>query len=482
MKCLLCKNCCANQEDNFNNEMIINDEEKNDNIANEQYNKKICQICASAIDKYPSILKRMSNVELYYLCENFLARDKFNEKKRSDKEIANKLISFAKGECVDWNDIKKLKENDNFDFLKNNIKDKDKNIKELGIGAEKAIFSLKKQHLLPSKNENNNITFAIVNGYSNYFSAEQKGEIGYMAYDYFIICTKILLSLFARQTKYYNTFIMKEIKCDKQLNCKEIDIRYKDDYIPLIEAEFENISNNEKHKEIARELFFGHFDHSSINSYTDRRHNSPNLEPYLHKNRMLDKNGKIIDIDLCWAKPVEKKDFDQILGFVRKTQAFDLSEIFSNLKKNLTISPKMIAYHTLMELKKYDFKDFNDDKHADCIKETLKAYQRLLSATKDNFAEIDKDVVKICENQLTIYNEYLEKIDKYSLKDFENDFQEEQKQITVEINKYSKMKRTIKGMTKKTTIPLSVCCNDVSKINKKDNNKKKGNLFVVKKW
>ena len=468
MDCL-CKNCCANQEDDVNNEMIINDEEKNDNnIANEQYNKKICQICASAIDKYPSILNRISNVELYYLCENFIARDKFNVKHRSNEETVNKLISFAKGECVDWNDIKKLKENNNFDFLKNHIKDK--NIKKLGIGAEKAIFSLKKQHLLPSKNENNNITFAIVNGVSNYFSAEQKGEIGYMAYYDSIICTKILLSLFARQTKYYNTFIMKAIKCDKQLNCNEIDIKYKDDYIHLIQAEFDNISNNEKHKEIARELFFHHFDHSSINSYTDRCYNSHNLEPYLHKNRMLDKNGKIIDIDLCWAQPVKKEDFNQIFDFVKKTKAFNLNEIFTNLKKDLTISPKLITYHALMELSKYDFKDFNDDKHADCIKETLKAYQSLLSATKDNFAKIDKDIVAICEKQLKLYDDYIAKIDEYSLKDFEKDFQEEQEQITSKINNYHSMSVIIKGKTKKEYIPLKECNNAGAN----NNNEEKG--------
>ena len=144
MDCLLCKNCCANQEDDVNNEMIINDDEKNDNIANEQYNKKICQICASAIDKYPSILNRISNVELYYLCENFLARDKFNVKHRSNEETVNKLISFAKGECIDVDDIHLL-EQINDDDLEKCVNNKRDDIKLLGEGADNAIYSCKKK-------------------------------------------------------------------------------------------------------------------------------------------------------------------------------------------------------------------------------------------------------------------------------------------------------------------------------------------------
>ena len=101
--------------------------------------------------------------------------------------------------------------------------------------------------------------------------------------------------------------------------------------------------------------------------------------------------------------------------------------------------------------------------HANSIKYTLKTYQRLLSATKENFKEIDSDIVKICEKQLTIYNEYLEKIDKYTLKDFENDFQQEQKQITSKINQYYPMEGIIKGKTKKPEpIPLKGCNNNVA--------------------
>ena len=256
---------------------------------------------------------------------------------------------------------------------------------------------------------------------------------------------------------------MKEICNNKQIR-KEMpkNTQCRNDTLTAI---FENIDKNEQHKEVARQLFFRMYDHFKIYQHgcLDLVFNEKYINP-LYRNKCLDNNGKIIDIDLCWAEPVKKKDFDQILGFVRKTQAFDLSEIFSNLKKNLTISPKMIAYHTLMELKKYKFEDFNnenythvykkqyfsDDIYADTIRASLILYKNLLCATKETFKEIDADIVKICEKQLTIYNEYLEKIDKYTLKDFENDFQQEQKQITVEINKYRKMEGTIKGMTKKT--------------------------------
>ena len=89
----------------------------------QQLKQNIYQICASAIDKYPNILKRMSNVELYYLCENFLERDKYNKQKRTTNETEEKLISFAKEECVDMNDIEELKNND-FNSLKEYVKDK----------------------------------------------------------------------------------------------------------------------------------------------------------------------------------------------------------------------------------------------------------------------------------------------------------------------------------------------------------------------
>ena len=160
-----------------------------------------------------------------------------------------------------------------------------------------------------------------------------------------------------------------------------------------------------------------------------------------------------------------KEKFNALFDFVEKSKQFvDLPTIYSNLKKNLTISPKLIAYHALNELKKYDFKDFNDDKHANCIKDTLKTYQRLLSATKDNFAKIDKDIVAICEKQLKLYDDYIAKIDEYSLKDFEKDFQEEQEQITSKINNYRSMSGNIKGKTKKPEpIPLQVCNNNVAK-------------------
>ena len=97
--------------------------------------------------------------------------------------------------------------------------------------------------------------------------------------------------------------------------------------------------------------------------------------------------------------------------------------------------------------------------HANSIKYTLKTYQRLLSATKENFKEIDADIVKICKKQLTIYNEYLEKIDKYTLKDFEKAFQQEQEQITSKINKYCSMQEITQVKSKKEYFPLKECNN-----------------------
>ena len=119
-----------------------------------------------------------------------------------------------------------------------------------------------------------------------------------------------------------------------------------------------------------------------------------------------------------------------------------------------------------MELKKYEFKDFNDKEHANCIKDALRRYQSLLSATKDNFAEIDKDIVAICEKQLKLYDDYIAKIDEYSLKDFEKDFQEEQKGITSKIDKYCSMQEITPVKPKKEYIPLKECDNNGAKFGK----------------
>ena len=429
----------------------------------------VCKICAYAIDNYPSILKRMSNVELYYLCENFLARDKYNNQKRTLQETADKLISFAKGECIDIDDVKQLKsvnfqpfeqeakKEDDIEKQHMNNRENTTQTKKLGAGEYSKVYAFNKENILRTKHNNKQLAINL--------STDNK--IDHLGYHSEKICIKILLSLFARQTKYYTDFIMKTVKGDKKIN--ENHIIYQDEEYcdHIINAEFQNISNNEKHKEIAREFLFSAFDHIHIDEIKKAGFwltpNGLEFDQPLRKNRLLDKNGKIIDIDLSPLEPMTKEHFHELFQFVTKSKQVDCSAIYSNLKKNLTISPKLIAYHALNELKKYDFKDFNDDKHANCIKDTLKTYQSLLSATKENFKEIDADIVKICEKQLTIYNEYLEKIDKYTLKDFENDFQQEQKQITSKINQYYPMEGIIKGKTKKPEpIPLKGCNNNVA--------------------
>ena len=414
----------------------------------EEHKKKdkdlyVCKICAYAIDNYPSILNRISNVELYYLCENFLARDKYNNKKRTLQETADKLISFAKGECID------IKDAENISEINNNILDEEKcnnyGISKLGKGKEKDVYGIKKRHFL-SSNKNNNIAFAIKH-------IERDN----------IICSKILLSLFARQTKYYNSFIMKEIQ------------------EPItLDGLTHEMQDNEKNKEIAREMLFSMYDLGNIWDYSNADKAYEQMLTYkkaydtngkviknkhgpIGHNIMLGKDGKMIYIDLSYIHP---RDNVQDIYDTIKESKFSFDKIISNLKKNLTINPKLIAYHALMQLKKYKVKDFNDKEHANYIKYTLKTYQSLLSATKDNFAEIDKDVVKICEKQLKLYDDYIAKIDEYSLKDFEKDFQEEQKGITSKIDKYCSMQEITPVKPKKEYIPLKECDNNGAKFGK----------------
>ena len=420
----------------------------------EEHKKKdkdlyVCKICAYAIDNYPSILNRISNVELYYLCENFLERDKYNNQKRSMQETADKLISFAKGECVNIKDAK------NISKINNNILDEEKcnnyGIGKLGKGIERDVYGINKRHFL-SSNKNNNIAFAI----KHIDNSEANSDDN-------IICSKILLSLFARQTKYYNSFIMKEIQ------------------EPItLDGLTHEMQDNEKNKEIAREMLFSMYDLGNIWDYSNADKAYEQMLTYgkaydtngkvienkygsIGHNIMLGKDGKMIYIDLGYVRPLSRNDVQGIYDIIKKSK-FSFDKIISNLKKNLTIGPKLIAYHTLMELKKYKFKDFDDKEHANSIKYILGTYQSLISATKDNFAKIDKDVVEICEKQLKLYDNYIATINKYSLKDFENDFQQEQEQITSKINKYRSMSGIIKGKTKKPEpIPLQGCNNNVAK-------------------
>ena len=456
--CLLCKNCCASHDNNDKEETIINNSEeekkhkeeksisinknnnnecniknndrKNSTINNEmllennngnktyviktdtsikpyknktdatiKYNKQICKICTYAINKYPSILKRMSSVELYYLCENFLARDKFNEKKRSNEEIVNKLISFAKGECIDVDDVKQLKLTDFKPFesearIEHNSlheyehgfpkdqyykdgtlavpiqtlwQEEEKYIKQyksstkakkLGEGGHSAIFAFNKSNILSTKHKDKSLAIAV--------SVYGEHELNHIAYDYKVICSKILLSLFARQTKYYTDFMMKVILAKKEIN-SGLTTEDMGTYSNLLKATFKNISFIERNKEIARELFFSIADRKKINSIPPMPYiEGQTTENSLVKNRMLDNNGKFIEIDLDVLEPMKEESFSKLWRFVVEHEAsfklseIKLSEIFSNLKKNLTISPKLIAYHTLMELKKYKFKDFNE--------------------------------------------------------------------------------------------------------------------------
>ena len=76
----------------------------------------------------------------------------------------------------------------------------------------------------------------------------------------------------------------------------------------------------------------------------------------------------------------------------------------------------------------------------------------------------------ICEEQLKLYDDYIANIDKYTLKDFEKDFQEEQKNITKQINKYCSMQEITQVKPKKEYIPLKECNNAGAK----NNNEEKG--------
>ena len=490
-----------------------NDEQNLNPYKIDEQNLNPYEICALAIDQYPSILRRMSNVELYYLCENFIARDKYNVKKRTPQETASKLISFAKGECVDINDTKELQQTD-FQPLENEAKqeycaiqkhkdnweltekkkyyknrkldvpiqklwqEKEKYMKQyksstktksLGEGGYSAIFAFIKSNILSTMHKDKSLAISV--------SVHDKHELNHIAYDYKVICSKILLSLFARQTKYYTDFMMKEIKGDKSINQDRIEYKMKMYYSDIINVAFKNISYVEKHKEIARELLFSAFGHNKINEYAKNGYLIEQKIYYgqpLSKNRILDKDGHIVDIDLSELNAIDKKNFDKLYKFVENSELFNLNEIFTNLKKDLTISPKLITYHALMELSKYDFEDFDDQKYTECIKDVLNTYMQLLSATGENFKGIDEDIVNICNEQLAVYNKYIDTINDYNLNDFKNDFKNEKSNITQKINNYRSMSGIIHGRRKKKYIPLKQCNNTNAKVyNMQPQNEKK---------
>ena len=68
----------------------------------------VIEICALAKMRYPKINNRISDLEMYHLCQSFIFRDVYNKIHKTKKQFADKIISFAKGECVDVNDAKKI--------------------------------------------------------------------------------------------------------------------------------------------------------------------------------------------------------------------------------------------------------------------------------------------------------------------------------------------------------------------------------------
>lgn len=418
----------------------------------------ISKICAKAIDIYPAILDRISSVELYYLCENFIERDKYNSKKRSENATALKLVSFAKGECADKKDIKELKQNKDNSFFTKQHQNNNK-LEKIGQGVEKTIFSINKQDLFETKHQDKKIVFAV--------EKEKEQTIQKDAYNAATISQKILLSLFARQTKYYTTFMMKEIKQKngKKRNQKQYD--------------------NEKNKEMARQLFFRMWDHDNLYEYNikiddfyktllSNKNNNTQYKDVKHNILFDDNSKKNIYIDLQYLEAVDLHNFIDMYNLLQQSTMFKLKNIHSNFKKLLTINPKLIVFHTLMELKKYDFPHIaisqqmqRKEKNNDFIqtKESLEGelqlrtiidnltiYKNLLIQAKKNFEKIkDNDgIVTLCDKQIKIYNKYLENIQKYTKQDFEKDYDNECNCIETSINKYRSLCGVIKGTAKKT--------------------------------
>lgn len=413
-------------------------------MTQEQQEKNIIEILSLIHKKYSVINSRLSDAELYYMAEYFIERDKYNEKKRTKEEMADKIISYAKGECVTKEDIittdkyiqdnklkiekicnkveKEVKEDKTEEDYHQKIKKywKKYGFEYLNAGDENYIICVSKEQIgLKTNHPDHKICIAL----SYYISEEGKIYLN-ISNGFKISNSHVLqkfLSLVERNTKYYQTESMSKINIEKKFMEEENE---------FLDHNEEGIEEQEKYKQFSRNALFSITDRNNFYFFEE------NIElkkiKYSDKNRpiAISKDGKYryIDIDLsglttaCLA--------DEHIDIIKKTP-----KIQDEIKKQLLINPKILHYLIIEQCSKIP--SAKQDDIYEFGKTMLEQYLEIIKKTAESLKDIT-EISTICSAQEQIYNDYLKEIENKNINDIRKEIECKNAEIEKKINSLNK--------------------------------------------
>ena len=423
------------------------------------YNQKALQIVKTITDKakedskYKSVLDRMTISELYYYVISILERDNFNQNKKTDQQIVQKVLNYAKQVCVDSKDAKKINaatkdlwkvktfeelkpfiEQNNLQVVNNQFDSNGMPI--IGQGGGKIILSADKKNklfnVLTDKVDKQMLLNLRVAGMDDHYSRKMQAQ-------------KILLSAFARQTKYYGPFIMSMIEGGQEPS----------KHHPAYDTP---LGQNDLVKEKARTLFWDlwTFDGNALQYPKDfAQLPDKNQNPFLDLHNKIIKGGKSYSIDIGYFdfnedKVTRNNDKQSIAKFVSTIVEPELTLVKNEFKKMLMVPPEFVVLSAINQLEKFDFPPTtspgtntqNDLNLAESIKYVMDNYVKLLEQAKTVFNE--QAITNICNNSIKAYQDYLKQIEnkktEKELKDFLAQKDAELEKAVNEVNKANEVK------------------------------------------
>ena len=429
-------------------------------IAQEQQEENIIEILSLIHKKYAGINSRLSDAELYYIAEYFIERDKYNEKKRTQAEMADKIISYAKGECVTEEDIittdkyiqdnklkieeicneveKEVKEDKTEEDYHQKIKKywKKYGFEYLNEGDENYIICVSKEQIgLKTKHADHKICIAL-----SYHRS--KGKIYLKIYNGFKISNSHVLqkflSLVERNTKYYQTESMSKINIEK---------KFMEEANEFSECNEEDIEEQEKYKQFSRNALFSITDRENF-GYFDKNIELKKIK-YGDKNRPIafskDRKYRYIDIDL--SKLSTTCLAEEHIDIIKKTP-----KIQNEIKKQLLINPKILHYLIIEQCSKIP--SAQQDDIYEFGKTMLEQYLDIIKQTAEYLKDI-KEISTICSTQEQIYEDYLKEIKNKNIKEIREEIEYKNAEIEKKINSLNKkeiINKEIKGQAENLSL------------------------------
>ena len=423
-------------------------------MTQEQQEKNIIEILSLIHKKYSVINSRLSNAELYYIAEYFIERDKYNEKKRTKEEMANKIISYAKGECVTKEDIittdKYIQDNKSrIEEICNKVKkefeedkteeDYHQKIKKywnkygfeyLNEGDENYIICVPKEQIgLKTNHPDHKICIALS------YDVSEEGKIYLNISNGFKISNSHVLqkflSLVERNTKYYQTESMSKINIEKKFMEEENE---------FLEHNEEGIEEQEKYKQFSRNALFSITDRKNFYFFEE------NIElkkiKYSDKNRpiAISKDGKYRYIDIDLSELTTARLAKEHIDIIKKTP-----KIQDEIKKQLLINPKILHYLIIEQCSKIP--SAKQDDIYEFGKTMLEQYLEIIKKTAESLKDIT-EISTICSAQEQIYEDYLKEIKNKNIKDIREEIEYKNAEIEEKINSLNKkeiINKEIKG-------------------------------------